>query len=133
MPPQTCPRPYAPLPTQPSPSRRVRAGAICFPGCTLASTPVGRRWPHWKRTTCALAFHGHTHVQQAWSYIDRRWQQTNGPAEFALECGTESDPARYLIGVGSAGEPQDGRALRYALYDDSAECVALVALDTTTW
>src|SRR5690606_10311884 len=56
------------------------------------------------------AFHGHTHIQQAWVYAARRWRSFYGPAEFTLEEGTEELPMRYLIGVGSAGAPQDGRA-----------------------
>lgn len=79
------------------------------------------------------AFHGHTHVQQAWSFLGGRWRVTQGPSEFCLEPGSEEHPARYLIGVGSAGDPQDGRALRYALYDDTDHSVALVELGTTTW
>jgi predicted phosphodiesterase len=75
-----------------------------------------------------VAFHGHTHVQQAWSYVGRRWRFTHGPGDFALDAGTPDDPARYLVGVGSAGDPQDGRALRYALYDDQTQRVTLVAL-----
>jgi predicted phosphodiesterase len=73
-------------------------------------------------------FHGHTHIQQVWVYAARRWRSFYGPAEFTLEEGTEEQPTRYLIGVGSAGAPQDGRALRYALYDNSDRGVQLFAV-----
>jgi len=34
-------------------------------------------------------------------------------------------PTRYLIGVGSAGQPDDGPALRYTVYDDGTNVVTL--------
>jgi predicted phosphodiesterase len=73
-------------------------------------------------------FHGHTHIQQVWVYAANRWRSFNGPADFPLEPGREEHATRYLIGVGSAGAPQDGHALRYALYDDSDKCVQLLAV-----
>jgi predicted phosphodiesterase len=75
------------------------------------------------------AFHGHTHIQQVWSFVAGRWRTFDGPAEFTLESGTPEQPNRYLIGVGSAGAPQDGRALRFALYDDADQSVQLLAVD----
>ncbi len=74
------------------------------------------------------AFHGHTHIQQVWAYEAGRWRTFNGPTEFTLESGTVEQPTHYLIGVGSAGAPQDGNTLRYALYDDSNKSVQLHAL-----
>lgn len=74
------------------------------------------------------AFHGHTHVQRVWVYELGRWRSFNGPAEFALDLGTPQQPTRYLIGVGSAGDPQDGRALRYVIYDDVDQSVRLLAV-----
>ena len=74
------------------------------------------------------AFQGHTHIQQTWVYAQNRWRSFDGPAEFPLESGTTEQPTRYLIGVGSAGAPQDGNALRYALYDDATATVQLFAL-----
>ena len=79
------------------------------------------------------AFHGHTHVQQAWCFSGGRWHSQYGPHEFYLEGGANGDGPRYLIGVGSAGDPQDGNALRYALYDDKDQSVALIELDTGVW
>jgi predicted phosphodiesterase len=74
------------------------------------------------------AFHGHTHIQEVWSYAAGRWRAFLGPAEFVLEPGSEPQPTRYLIGVGSAGAPQDGPTLRYAIYDDSDRRVQLMAV-----
>jgi predicted phosphodiesterase len=75
------------------------------------------------------AFHGHTHIQQVWAYQGGRWRSFNGPAEFTLETGRAERPNRYLIGVGSAGAPQDGHALRYALYDDGDQSIQLLAVN----
>jgi predicted phosphodiesterase len=74
------------------------------------------------------AFHGHTHLQQVWLFAGGRWRCFNGPAEFTLETGTAEQATRYLIGVGSAGEPQDGPELRYAIYDDADQSVQLLAI-----
>lgn len=82
------------------------------------------------------AFHGHTHIQAAWRYTKqaetRRWHALATPGEFALDPADATDPARYLIGVGSAGAPQDGAALRYALYDNVTRVITLIALDAKT-
>lgn len=74
------------------------------------------------------AFHGHTHIQQVWKYEAGRWRSFDGPFEFTLDPGTAEQPTRYLIGVGSAGAPQDGRALRYAIYDEREKHVQLLAI-----
>jgi hypothetical protein len=79
-------------------------------------------------TNQRAAFHGHTHIQQTWMYTENRWRSFDGPAEFALETGSAEQPTRYLIGVGSAGAPQDGQALRYALFDEETATVQLFAL-----
>lgn len=91
------------------------------------------RWQAWaalKLAGLCAAFHGHTHVQEAWSYVDGRWRHIVGPDEFTLDA---AGAASYLIGVGSAGEPQDGYALRYALYDDVSRVVSLIALDASAY
>ena len=89
------------------------------------------RWSAWAALEThnqRAAFHGHTHIQQVWVNEVGRWRTFDGPAQFTLEAGTEGQATRYLIGVGSAGAPQDGRALRFALYDDSDKCVELLAV-----
>lgn len=59
-------------------------------------------------------FHGHTHVQEAW-----HWPPGGAPShipgsvgELVLDAG-----GRWLVGVGSVGEPHDGSGAAYALYD----------------
>lgn len=60
-------------------------------------------------------FHGHTHIQEAWLWrSDGSLSRLSG-TEFVLE----NDGSRYLIGVGSAGDPHDGSGVCYALFDDS--------------
>ena len=71
------------------------------------------------------AFHGHTHIQMVWAWErasdkiighsasrgdsgTRRLHSFAGPAEFVLAAGAAEAPNRYLIGVGSAGQPLDG-------------------------
>jgi diadenosine tetraphosphatase ApaH/serine/threonine PP2A family protein phosphatase len=77
-----------------------------------------------------VAFHGHTHVQLAWSWTaagdsPRQLRSIAGPATITLAVGNPHAPNRYLIGVGSAGQPDDGPQLRYTLYDDENNIVEL--------
>lgn len=77
-----------------------------------------------------VAFHGHTHVQEVyvWSAQDggrRQLRAFSEPTEFILEPGSVTAPNRYLVGVGSAGAPDDGPQLRYVIYDDETKQVIL--------
>jgi predicted phosphodiesterase len=70
-----------------------------------------------------VAFHGHTHIQEVWAWTDdgnrqRRLRTFREPIAFLLEQGLPTAPNRYLIGVGSAGAPDDGPFLRYVVYDE---------------
>lgn len=59
-----------------------------------------------------VLFHGHTHVQKAWTFTpDNRERPLSGP-EIHLEPGH-----LYIIGVGSVGRPMDGPGICYALWD----------------
>ena len=74
-----------------------------------------------------LFFHGHTHVQMAfqWNSVGGKGEplrQITAPGVLRLE---PSPAVRYVIGVGSAGQPMDGRQGRYVLYDDTAQVVIL--------
>jgi predicted phosphodiesterase len=62
----------------------------------------------------AVFFHGHTHIQEAW-----RWSPGGAPVHVpGQRAGLTLDPRdRWLIGVGSVGEPHDGPGSAYALYD----------------
>ena len=62
-------------------------------------------------------FHGHTHSQEAWQL-----QQGEGPLRIeAAACADGElfleDGNRWLVGVGSVGDPHDGAGACYALYD----------------
>lgn len=77
-----------------------------------------------------IAFHGHTHVQEiyAWesdAHAQRHLRAVHTPGDVVLTPGTPTAPNRYLVGVGSAGAPDDGPGLCYALYDDAAQQVIL--------
>ena len=64
-------------------------------------------------------FHGHTHVQEAWLWRpDATLGCVEGPGFLV-----EDNGSRYLIGVGSVGNPHDGDGACYALYDDVARRV----------
>ncbi len=83
-----------------------------------------------------VAFHGHTHIQEvyAWASSDTMHEEGNDkrqlrllqePTTIVLEVGNPAAPNRYLVGVGSAGAPDDGPQLRYAIYDDATQEVTL--------
>ena len=69
-------------------------------------------------------FHGHTHVQ-AVQQLDpnNRYQRLQGPI-IRLH-----PQALTLVGVGSAGVPRDGNALRCVLFDDESWEVELIGID----
>lgn len=74
-----------------------------------------------------VVFHGHTHVQMvhAWQSATNRLHTTTQQSQLTLQPAT-----RYVVGVGSAGAPDDGPWLRYAIYDATAGTVLLRRLST---
>ena len=76
-----------------------------------------------------VAFHGHTHVQHLWAWTNagagarRLTAHLPESEEYVLTAGAAATANRYVIGVGSAGQPQDGPDLRYVLYDDRSGTV----------
>jgi predicted phosphodiesterase len=65
----------------------------------------------------SVFFHGHTHTQEAWRFIPgqppTRLEAAAAPnGELILDTG-----ARWLVGVGSVGDPHDGPGACYALYE----------------
>jgi predicted phosphodiesterase len=85
-----------------------------------------------EQRSARVAFHGHTHVQLAWAWQpDAAGHMKLRPVKrrrMELLAGTEDAPSRYLIGVGSIGQPEDGPTPRYVLYDDVAGTVELCGL-----
>ena len=65
-----------------------------------------------------LFFHGHTHTQEAWSWIPGGVPERVIGIEF-----TVTPDRRWLVGVGSVGDPHDGEGACYTLYDDDARRV----------
>jgi len=71
----------------------------------------------------AVLFYGHTHVQAALRCSpDGRLRRIRA-ASFDLQPGQ-----RYLVGVGSAGLPQDGGGSSYVMYDEDAARVEMIRL-----
>ncbi len=67
-----------------------------------------------------VLFHGHTHRQAVWRVgADGRLARVRRPV-FTL-----SDGARYVVGVGSAGQPEDGPPPRYVVYDEGARRIEM--------
>lgn len=80
----------------------------------------------WMETAGAtVAFHGHTHVQMVWVWelATNHLRSFTNVARVRLAPGT-----RTIIGVGSAGVPEDGPWPRYAIYDDAGATVLLRTL-----
>ncbi len=77
-----------------------------------------------------VTFHGHTHVQTVWT-----WTPTvTGAPQLRMTTNlTRIEPAtgaRVIVGVGSAGQPDDGPWPRYAVYDDACRVIYLRAVKT---
>ncbi len=71
--------------------------------------------------TARLCFVGHSHVPAAWSLGASGSRYLRGAVEVALEPGR-----RYLVNVGSVGQPRDGDArAAYALWDVDAGWVTV--------
>jgi diadenosine tetraphosphatase ApaH/serine/threonine PP2A family protein phosphatase len=71
-----------------------------------------------------VAFHGHTHVQAVQQLdADNHLRRLKGPI-VRLTPDTLT-----LVGVGSAGVPRDGNALRCVLFDDNSFEIELLAIE----
>ena len=71
-----------------------------------------------------ILFHGHTHLQLA-----RRAGPTGHVTRIRSPEFELDRRARYIIGVGSVGRPEDGPAPRYVLYDDETASISLRTLE----
>lgn len=71
----------------------------------------------------AILFHGHTHVQMAY-----RVEPTGQMVRLCQPQFTLDGRARYIVGVGSVGRPEDSPAPKYVLYDDDTATVCLRTL-----
>jgi diadenosine tetraphosphatase ApaH/serine/threonine PP2A family protein phosphatase len=65
-------------------------------------------------------FHGHSHLQAAWRIGEAGSMSRISEACFRMEPGEH-----YIVGVGSVGQPEDGRKSRYVIYDQAERTVAL--------
>lgn len=66
----------------------------------------------------SIFFHGHTHIQEAW-----RWMPGDAPRRVEGSDFTVAEGERWLVGVGSVGDPHDGGGACYTLYDEDARRV----------
>ena len=93
-----------------------------FPRLDQNIDAVWRAFAWMESAGATVAFHGHTHIQMVWVWeptTNRLRSFTNGE-RVLLAPGL-----RTLVGVGSAGAPEDGRWPRYAIYDDDTGAVLL--------
>lgn len=83
-----------------------------------------------EETNASVAFHGHTHVQEVWAWevnatANRQLRSFTQSGDLRLHAGNPLSPNRYLIGVGSAGQPNDGHQGKYVIYDSLGQEVSL--------
>lgn len=93
-----------------------------FPRLHRDETALWRAFAWLESHAVRVAFHGHTHVQMvhAWDVNSSKLHTSTQGQQVSLQAGV-----RYVIGVGSAGAPDDGPHLRYAVYDAAARTVLL--------
>ena len=112
----------------------VRTGVgwpALFPRLDTNENAVWQALAVLEETNMRVAFHGHTHVQKIWAWTGaagttRRLSTiTPPPATLALAPGSDDTPNRYIVGVGSVGQPQDGPTGGYALWDCDAMTVTM--------
>lgn len=83
-----------------------------------------------EETNMRAAFHGHTHVQDVWAWQDqgtggRRLTALGAPEHLVLHPGRTASPNRFIVGVGSIGQPQDGPRGAYVLWEPARMTVEL--------
>jgi predicted phosphodiesterase len=115
----------APLPTTAAAADWIKPGmswSAIFPRLDRNTDAVWHAFAWMESHDVNVLFHGHTHVQMAWTWDlnSNKLRSLTGQSLLRLTPG-----ARTIIGVGSAGMPEDGNALRYAIYDDMANIVHL--------
>ena len=70
-----------------------------------------------------ILFHGHTHIQMA-----QRVGPTGRMTRLRQPRFTLDRQARFVVGVGSVGRPEDDPSPKYVLYDDETAFVQLKVL-----
>jgi diadenosine tetraphosphatase ApaH/serine/threonine PP2A family protein phosphatase len=71
----------------------------------------------------AVLFHGHTHQQAVW-----QWGPTGRLRRLRASSLQIKTGHRYVVGVGSVGQPEDGGHAAYTIYDSSTGQIELVRL-----
>ena len=67
-----------------------------------------------------ICFHGHTHLQQVW-----RIGPTGAMAALRGKTIPVDSRGRYIVGVGSVGQPQEDATPRYVIYDQDLDMIEL--------
>lgn len=76
-----------------------------------------------EETEKAVLFHGHTHQQAVW-----QWGPTGRLRRLRTSSLQVKAGHRYVVGVGSVGQPEDGGRTAYAIYDSPTGQIELVRL-----
>ena len=73
-----------------------------------------------RRQEKQVFFHGHTHIQKVWRVGPSGAMSALGGPIISLDARS-----RYIVGVGSVGQPEDGPEPSYAVYDEDQRIVEL--------
>ncbi len=115
----------APLPTTAAAADWFKPGmswSAIFPRLNRNTDAVWNAFAWMESQDVTVLFHGHSHVQMTWVWEpdSNKLRSLTGLSVLRLTPGV-----RTIVGVGSAGAPEDGSALRYVIYDDTARIVYL--------
>jgi predicted phosphodiesterase len=97
---------------------------VLFPYLDRDENALWRAVAELENVNRRILFHGHTHVQMA-----QRVGPTGRMTRFRQPRFALDRRARFIVGVGSVGRPEDGPAPKYALYDDEMAFVQLRMLN----
>ncbi len=89
---------------------------VLFPSLQRSEAARWAAFAELEAADVPIFFHGHTHVQEAWC-----WPAGGAPARVDGAQGelTIAEGERWLVGIGSVGDPHDGGGACYALYDSA--------------
>ena len=104
--------------------RTGRPWRALFPYLSEDDDSLWRALTVLERMDKAVLFHGHTHQQDAWCWDPADCLRPMHSITFTIHPGH-----RYVVGVGSAGMPEDGSWAAYTLYDLRARQIERVRLN----
>jgi predicted phosphodiesterase len=84
-----------------------------FPSLSRSEEARRAAFAEMVETGVSVFFHGHTHVQEAWT-----WMPGGSPQQRpGLRLGLSDHGSCTLVGVGSVGDARDGAGAQYVVYD----------------